>query len=98
MARSRASLHSLTPSGSVWFASIDASIASECAGFTAKLWPNSESRMSYVQQVLQPGEVVRFRTNVHWSIYLKALSALVIGLAFLVWFWRDDTQNMLPLL
>src|SRR4051794_27019834 len=54
--------------------------------------------MSYVQEVLQPGEVVRFQTNVHWSIYLKAIAALVIGLAFLFWFWRDGTQNVLLLL
>ena len=54
--------------------------------------------MSYVQEVLQPGEVVRFRTNVHWSVYLKAITALVIGLAFLVWYWRDATQNVILLL
>jgi len=54
--------------------------------------------MSYVQEVLQPDEVVRLRTNVHWSIYLKAITALVIGFAFLIWFWLDGTQNMLLLL
>ena len=53
--------------------------------------------MSYVQEVLQPGEAVRFRTNVHWSIYLKAILSFVLGLAILVWFWRDGTQNLLLL-
>ena len=54
--------------------------------------------MSYVQQVLQPGETVRFRTNVHWSVYLKAITALVIGLALLAWYWQDGTGNMILLL
>ena len=54
--------------------------------------------MSYVQEVLQPGEIVRFRTNVHWFVYLKALMAAVIGLAFFVWYWRDGTQNLVLLL
>jgi hypothetical protein len=47
--------------------------------------------MSYVQEVLQPGETVKFRTNVHWSGYLKAILAMIVGLCILIWFWRDGT-------
>ena len=54
--------------------------------------------MSYVQEVLQPGEVVKLRTNVHWSVYLKAILALGVGLVILIWFWVDGSQNMLVLL
>ncbi|HKH97158.1 MAG TPA: PH domain-containing protein [Beijerinckiaceae bacterium] len=54
--------------------------------------------MSYVNEVLQPDETVRFRTNVHWSVYLKAITALVIGLALLAWYWRDGTGSMVLLL
>ncbi len=54
--------------------------------------------MSYVNEVLQPGETVKFRTNVHWSVYLKAMTALVIGLALLAWYWQDGTGNMVLLL
>jgi uncharacterized membrane protein YdbT with pleckstrin-like domain len=54
--------------------------------------------MSYVNDVLQPDETVRFRTNVHWSVYLKAITALVIGLVLLAWYWQDGTGNMVLLL
>ena len=54
--------------------------------------------MSYVNEVLQPDETVRFRTNVHWSVYLKAITALVIGLALLAWYSHDGTGNMILLL
>lgn len=54
--------------------------------------------MSYVNEVLQPDETVRFRTNVHWSVYLKAITALVIGLVLLAWYWQDGTGNMVLLL
>ena len=54
--------------------------------------------MSYVQEVLQPGETVKFRTNVHWSGYFKAIVALIVGLCVLIWFWRDGGQNMILLL
>jgi len=54
--------------------------------------------MSYVNEVLQPDETVRFRTNVHWSVYLKAITALVIGLVLLAWYWQDGTGNMILLL
>ena len=54
--------------------------------------------MGYVQQVLQPDETVRFRTNLHWSIYLSAIIALVIGLGFLVWHYLEGNANLLLLL
>ena len=53
--------------------------------------------MSYVQEVLQPGETVRFRTNLHWFVYLKAILALVVGLGILIWFWRDGSEDVLLL-
>ena len=34
--------------------------------------------MSYVREVLQPGEEIRFRTNVHWLVYLPALVMFVV--------------------
>ena len=45
--------------------------------------------MSYVAQVLQPGETLRFRTNIHWFVYLKALLALIVGLALLGWYYAE---------
>ena len=54
--------------------------------------------MSYVQQVLQPDETVRFRTTVHWSIYFVPIIALGVGLAFLVWHYMDQKANLLLLL
>jgi uncharacterized membrane protein YdbT with pleckstrin-like domain len=45
--------------------------------------------MSYVTQVLQPGETLRFRTNIHWFVYLKALLALIVGLALLGWYYAE---------
>jgi uncharacterized membrane protein YdbT with pleckstrin-like domain len=53
--------------------------------------------MSYVQEVLQPGETIRFRTNVDWFVYLKAIMALVIALALLVWHYMDAGADVLPL-
>ena len=50
--------------------------------------------MSYVQQVLQPGESVRLRTNLHWFVYLPSLIALVIGLSLGAWYYvRLDTAE-----
>src|SRR3954449_12918196 len=54
--------------------------------------------MSYVQQVLQPEETVRFRTTVHWSSFLSAIVALVIGLTLLVWHYMDQKANLLLLI
>ncbi len=42
--------------------------------------------MSYVQEVLQPGETIRFRTNIHWFVYLHAIGAFLLSLAFLAWY------------
>jgi uncharacterized membrane protein YdbT with pleckstrin-like domain len=50
--------------------------------------------MSYVQQVLQPGETVRLRTNLHWFVYLPSLIALVIGMSLGAWYYaRLDTAE-----
>ena len=37
--------------------------------------------MSYVRSVLQPGETVRYQTNIHWIIYLPGLLLAALGLA-----------------
>jgi uncharacterized membrane protein YdbT with pleckstrin-like domain len=41
--------------------------------------------MSYVRSVLQPGEHVRFATNIHWTIYLPGVLLLVLA-AVVYWF------------
>ena len=41
--------------------------------------------MSYVQSVLQPGEHVRYATNLHWTIYLPGLLVLILA-AVVYWF------------
>jgi len=51
-----------------------------------------EHRMSYVQQVLQPGEEVRYQASIHWISYLHGAVWLVA--AAIVWMlapvtWRD---------
>jgi uncharacterized membrane protein YdbT with pleckstrin-like domain len=53
--------------------------------------------MSYVQQVLQPGETLRFQTNIHWFVYLYAIVALVVALVFLLWYYLDPSMNVLLL-
>jgi uncharacterized membrane protein YdbT with pleckstrin-like domain len=41
--------------------------------------------MSYVQRVLQPGEVVRHQAGLHWVLYVPGLLACVLaGIFFLV--------------
>jgi uncharacterized membrane protein YdbT with pleckstrin-like domain len=40
--------------------------------------------MSYVRSVLQPGENVRFATNIHWAIYLPGFLLLIVAAAV---FW-----------
>jgi uncharacterized membrane protein YdbT with pleckstrin-like domain len=37
--------------------------------------------MGYVERVLQPNETVRFRTRVHWIIYLPGAIIVVVGIA-----------------
>jgi uncharacterized membrane protein YdbT with pleckstrin-like domain len=41
--------------------------------------------MSYVRSVLQPGETVRYATDIHWIVYLPGL-LLVILAAVVYWF------------
>ena len=53
--------------------------------------------MSYVEQVLQSGETVKLRTNLHWFVYLPAVCALIIGLG-LAWWWHYDGQSNVFLL
>jgi uncharacterized membrane protein YdbT with pleckstrin-like domain len=56
--------------------------------------------MSYVRNVLQPGETVRYSTTIHWIVYLPGLLLLVLsglaywmafqpvtGSAYRVWLW-----------
>jgi uncharacterized membrane protein YdbT with pleckstrin-like domain len=59
--------------------------------------PQDASRMSYVAEVLQPGETLRFRTNIHWFVYLKAILALIVGLALLGWYYAEG-QSVFVLL
>src|ERR1700733_2255923 len=40
--------------------------------------------MSYVETVLQPGEVVIGQTRLHWFIYLTPLAMLALGIAVFV--------------
>jgi uncharacterized membrane protein YdbT with pleckstrin-like domain len=35
--------------------------------------------MSYVHSVLQPGETVRFQTNLHWILYVPGIAVLVLA-------------------
>jgi uncharacterized membrane protein YdbT with pleckstrin-like domain len=59
--------------------------------------PQDESRMSYVAEVLQPGETLRFSTNIHWLVYLKAILALIVGLVLLRWYYAEG-QSVFVLL
>jgi uncharacterized membrane protein YdbT with pleckstrin-like domain len=49
--------------------------------------------MGYVEEVLQPEEIVRFRSNVHWFVYLNALIALLIAVGLLAWYFADGTGS-----
>jgi len=40
--------------------------------------------MSYVDKILQPDEVLRGRTRLHWFIYLPALATMAVALAVLI--------------
>ena len=51
--------------------------------------------MSYVREVLQPGEVIRFRTNVHWLVYLPAMMMFVVGLAFALWYTAAPSHHLM---
>ena len=41
--------------------------------------------MSYVQRVLQPGEVVRHTASAHWIVYWPGAVFIVLALVALVW-------------
>jgi uncharacterized membrane protein YdbT with pleckstrin-like domain len=41
--------------------------------------------MSYVRSVLQPGENVRYATDIHWIVYLPGLLLLIVA-AVVYWF------------
>jgi uncharacterized membrane protein YdbT with pleckstrin-like domain len=53
--------------------------------------------MSYVQQVLQPDETLRFRTSIHWFVFIYAVLALAIALAFLGWYLAVENPSGLLL-
>jgi uncharacterized membrane protein YdbT with pleckstrin-like domain len=40
--------------------------------------------VSYLDHVLQPGEMVRYRGSLHWLLYLRALPWAVLGLAVII--------------
>jgi uncharacterized membrane protein YdbT with pleckstrin-like domain len=53
--------------------------------------------MSYVQRVLQPGEVLIYRTHLHWLIYARPVMLLVAALV-VFGFAETHTDLHLPLL
>jgi len=40
--------------------------------------------MSYVNSVLQPGESIRYATDIHWMVYIPGVLLLVLGVAVYV--------------
>lgn len=44
-----------------------------------------ENLMSYVQRVLQPGEVVRHTATIHWIVYWPAALCFVAAILALIW-------------
>jgi uncharacterized membrane protein YdbT with pleckstrin-like domain len=54
--------------------------------------------MSYVREVLQPGEQIRFRTNIHWFVYLPAIVMFVLGLGFALWYAATASQHPMLLI
>jgi uncharacterized membrane protein YdbT with pleckstrin-like domain len=46
--------------------------------------------MSYVENNLLPGEAIVHKGHVHWIIYGKSISLIVIGLLLLTFGWSDD--------
>ena len=53
--------------------------------------------MSYVREVLQPGEEIRFRTNVHWLVYLPAMVMFALGIVFASWYTAAASQHLMLL-
>ena len=47
---------------------------------------------SYVEGVLQPGEVVRHEATIHWVIYLRGLALVIV--AFFLWLMTPDTGTL----
>ena len=45
--------------------------------------------MSYVREVLQPGEEICFRTNIHWFVYLPAI-------VMFMWGWHSRFGTLPP--
>ena len=43
--------------------------------------------MSYVKSVLQPGENIRFFTDIHWKVYLPGILLLLAAMAVYVVIW-----------
>src|SRR5215208_3059477 len=54
--------------------------------------------MSYVREVLQPGEEIRFRTDVHWFVYLPAVVMFLVGIAFALWYTAAASQHLILLI
>ena len=50
----------------------------------------------YIDEILQPGERVRYSTNEHWMFFLPAIAAWIVAVAFLV-LWRLVTADALML-
>jgi uncharacterized membrane protein YdbT with pleckstrin-like domain len=45
-----------------------------------------EGTMSYIAEVLQPGEVIRYETTLSWTVYLTGILLLVLALVvYLIW-------------
>jgi uncharacterized membrane protein YdbT with pleckstrin-like domain len=40
--------------------------------------------MSYVNSVLQPGETIRFATDIHWKVYIPGFLLLLVAIAVYV--------------
>lgn len=43
--------------------------------------------MSYIKQVLQPGETVRYQGSTHWMLYFPAILLAAVGIVILVLTW-----------
>ena len=54
--------------------------------------------MSYVQEVLQPDEQIRFRTNVHWFVYLPAIAMVAVGMGLALWYTTSGNQHLMLLI
>lgn len=50
--------------------------------------------MPYVDENLSPGEEIRYRAKVHWSIYIPTVVTLVFGI--IIWF--SQNREGIPLL